>query len=561
MPGEVERLRRGLRLLSDAIVAFSEAGSDYHRLLDTVANNVANVIGDTCIVLLREPNDDLIAGAIHDRDPKIVADLAILFARPLGAEGQLARHTMLTGEPRLTPVIDIAALKPNLAPAMYEVLANIGVHGSLTVGMRVRGQPIGVLNVLRHREQLRPLDMIDCELLQDLANHAGLAIANARLAAQLSESEAIRAAKEEAMRANRFLDAVIEHIPDMVFVKDADRLAFTRFNRAGEELLGVPRKDLIGKNDFDLFPRAEAEFFQAKDRETLNNKQLVEIAEEPIKTANGQRWLHTKKVPILDDDGTPLYLLGISQDITDRKRADTELRRAKDQAERASKELEAFSYSVAHDLRAPLRGIDGFSQALIEEYADTLDAGARRYLDRVRESAQRMALLIDDLLNLSKVTRSELTLRTVDLSALAATSVASLQRIDPSRNVTVAIEPNLSVEADPRMLAIALDNLFGNAWKFTSKTADARIDLSCVERNGKRTFAIRDNGAGFDMQYASKLFGVFQRLHSESEFAGTGIGLVTVSRIIHRHRGQITAEGTPGQGATFYFTLGAEAEA
>ena len=561
MPGEVERLRRGLRLLSDAIVAFSEAGSDYHRLLDTVANNVANVIGDTCIVLLREPNDDLIAGAIHDRDPKIVADLAILFARPLGAEGQLARHTMLTGEPRLTPVIDIAALKPNLAPAMYEVLANIGVHGSLTVGMRVRGQPIGVINVLRHREQLRPLDMIDCELLQDLANHAGLAIANARLAAQLSESEAIRAAKEEAMRANRFLDAVIEHIPDMVFVKDADRLAFTRFNRAGEELLGVPRKDLIGKNDFDLFPRAEAEFFQAKDRETLNNKQLVEIAEEPIKTANGQRWLHTKKVPILDDDGTPLYLLGISQDITDRKRADTELRRAKDQAERASKELEAFSYSVAHDLRAPLRGIDGFSQALIEEYADKLDPGARRYLDRVRESAQRMALLIDDLLNLSKVTRSELTLRTVDLSALAATSVASLQRIDPRRNVTVAIEPNLSVEADPRMLAIALDNLFGNAWKFTSKTADARIDLSCVERNGKRTFAIRDNGAGFDMQYATKLFGVFQRLHSESEFPGTGIGLVTVSRIIHRHRGQITAEGTPGQGATFYFTLGAEAEA
>ncbi len=550
-----------MRLLSDAIVAFSEAGTDYHLLLDAVAKNVANVIGDTCVVVLREPNDDLIAGAIYDRDPKVVADLAILFSGALGAEGQLARHTMLTGEPRLIPFIDLAALKPSIAPVIHEALAKIRVHGALAVAMRVRGQPIGVLSVLRHREQLRPLDMIDCELLQDLANHAGLAISNARLTDQLRESEAIRAAKEEALRANRFLDVVIEHIPDMVFVKDADRLAFTRFNRAGEQLLGVPREDLIGKNDFDFFPAAEAEFFQAKDRETLNNKQLVEIAEEPIMTANGQRWLHTKKVPILDENGTPVYLLGISRDITDRKRADTELRRAKDQAERASKELESFSYSVAHDLRAPLRGIDGFSQALIEDYADKLDAEGRRYLDRVRESAQRMALLIDDLLNLSKVTRSELNLRTVDLSALAATSVASLQRVEPIRNVTVEIEPNLSVEADPRMLAIALDNLFGNAWKFTSKTEGARIALSAVERNGHRAFAIRDNGAGFDMQYANKLFGVFQRLHSESEFPGTGIGLATVARIIHRHRGQVTAEGTPGQGATFYFTLGTEAEA
>ena len=561
MVGEVERLRRGMRLLSDAIVAFSEAGTDYHRLLDAVARNVANVVGDTCIVLLREPNDDLIAGAIYDRDPKVVADLAILFARPLGPEAQLARHTMLTGEPRLIPVIDLASLKPVVAPPMYETFAKLGVHGACTVGMRVRGQPIGVLSVLRHREQQRPLDTIDSELLQDLANHAGLAIANARLTDQLRESEAIRLAKEEALRANRFLDAVIEHIPDMVFVKDATHLAFTRFNRAGEELLGVPRKDLIGKNDFDLFPPAEAEFFQAKDRETLNNKQLVEIAEEPIQTANGQRWLHTKKVPILDEGGTALYLLGISQDITDRKRADNELRRAKDRAERASKELEAFSYSVAHDLRAPLRGIDGFSQALIEDYADKLDATGRRYLDRVRESAQRMALLIDDLLNLSKVTRTDLNLRDVDLSALAATAVASLQRLDPTRDVTVAIEPNLSVEADPRLLAIALDNLFGNAWKFTSKTEGARIELLAVERNGHRAFALRDNGAGFDMQYASKLFGVFQRLHTETEFPGTGIGLATVMRIIHRHRGQVAAEGTPGKGATFYFTLGTEAEA
>ncbi len=561
MPGEVERLRRGMRLLSNAIVAFSEAGTDFHRVLETVAKNVASVVGDTCIVLLRESEDDLIAGAIYDRDPEVIADLAILFSRRLGGAGQFARQVMLTGKPRLTPSVDLPALKSILSPAMHQVFTKLGLQGSLTVAMRVRGEAVGVLNVLRHREHAQPLDEIDSELVQDLANHAALAITNTRLTEQLRESEAIRLAKEEVLDANRFLDAVIEHIPDMVFVKDAAHLAFTRFNRAGEQLLGVLRKDLLGKNDFDFFPPAEAEFFQAKDRETLNSKQLVEIAEEPIKTARGQRWLHTKKVPILDDDGTPLYLLGISQDITDRKRADTELRRAKDDAERASQELESFSYSVAHDLRAPLRAIDGFSQALIEDYGDKLDAQGFRYLGRVRESAQRMALLIDDLLDLSKVTRSELNLRTVDLSALAASTIASLQRLDPGRTLRVTIEPDLSVEADPRLLAIALDNLFGNAWKFTSKTPGASIELASVDRDGRRAFAIRDNGAGFDMQYAGKLFGVFQRLHTETEFPGTGVGLATVARIIHRHRGTVAAEGLPGQGATFYFTLGTEEKA
>ncbi len=560
MPGEVDRLRRGMRLLSDAIVAFSEVTTDYHQLLSTVAKNVATVIGDSCVVMLHEPPDTFRAAAIYDPDPAVVAALSAVYALPLGAAGKIILDVMSSGKARLTPKVDLPALRGVLATPMHEAFVKLGVRGALTVSMRAHGQALGVLNVLRHREERRPLDELDCELLQDLANHAGLAIANARLGERLRESDAIGAAKEAALRANRFLDAVIEHIPDMVFVKDAARLEFTRLNRAGEELLGVSRADLIGKTDYDLFPPDEAAFFQAKDRETLNNQQLVEIPEEPIKTASGPRWLHTKKVPILDDDGTPMYLLGISQDITARKRADAELRRATEQAERVSKELESFSYSVAHDLRAPLRGIDGFSQALLEEYGDKLDDTGRRYLDRVRESAQRMALLIDDLLALSKVTRSELNLRTVDLSVLAQTCVAALQRLEPAREVEVVIEPGLTADADPRLLAIALDNLFGNAWKFTSKVARPRIELFTLSREGQRSFAVRDNGAGFDMQYAGKLFGVFQRLHSEAEFPGTGIGLATVARIIHRHRGQVTAEGAPGAGATFFFTLGTETE-
>ncbi|MBL9016436.1 MAG: PAS domain-containing protein [Myxococcales bacterium] len=545
-----------MRLLSEAIAAFGEAQADSTKLLDVVARRVAGVVRDTAVVMLSTQSGDLGVAAAYDEDDAVIEDLLASLA---DAPSSLAREEFLaSGKPLLLPQLDLDALAANMSPALHACFRRRGVYGMIVAPMRVRGQSVGLIAVLRHRAFDRALEQLDADLVQDLATHAGLAIANARLTERVRDGDAVRAAREEVMRANRFLDAVIENLPDMVFVKDATRLAFTRFNRAGEQLLGIPRSQLLGKTDYDFFPESEAEFFQKKDRETLKSRTLVDIPEEPIQTVHGQRWLRTKKVPILDEHGEPLYLLGISEDITDRKRTDAELRRAKEQAERVSKELEAFSYSVAHDLRAPLRGIDGFSQALLDDYGDQLDARAKRYLGLVREGAQRMAVLIDDLLALSRVTRQELVMRTVDLSALAQTAVANLQRLDPSRKVEVVIEPDLTARGDARMLAIALDNLFGNAWKFTSKVPDAKIELFATDREGQRAFAVRDNGAGFDMQYVNKLFGVFQRLHTETEFPGTGIGLATVARIIYRHEGQVAAEGAPGKGATFYFTLGAE---
>jgi signal transduction histidine kinase len=221
----------------------------------------------------------------------------------------------------------------------------------------------------------------------------------------------------------------------------------------------------------------------------------------------------------------------------------------------ANKELEAFSYSVSHDLRAPLRAIDGFSKALLSDYGSQLDERARHYLDRVRAGTQRMSGLIDDLLGLARVSRRELVRQEVDVSEIARRVAAELARHHPERAVRVEIRDGLSAEADSHLLTIVFENLMGNAWKFTGKSDDATIEVGREVDGRGRAFYVRDNGAGFDMAYADKLFGAFQRLHADEDFEGTGIGLATVQRIVSRHGGQIWAEGAVDKGATFYFTL------
>lgn len=249
------------------------------------------------------------------------------------------------------------------------------------------------------------------------------------------------------------------------------------------------------------------------------------------------------------------YFTGILRDISARKTAEEQLHDYATQLEATNKELEAFSYSVSHDLRAPLRSIDGFSQVLVEDYAGQLDESGKDHLNRVRAAALRMGELIDDMLQLSRVTRAEMRREPVDLSVLAESVVADLRRLEPQRQVEIVIAPRLRAEGDPQLLRIALVNLLSNAWKFTSRQTAARIELGAQDTGSEHAFYIRDNGVGFDMAYAGKLFGAFQRLHAMSEFPGTGIGLATVQRIINRHGGRIWAEGTVGQGATFYFAL------
>ena len=222
----------------------------------------------------------------------------------------------------------------------------------------------------------------------------------------------------------------------------------------------------------------------------------------------------------------------------------------------AVKEIEAFSYSVSHDLRAPLRAMDGFSKALLEDWGDKLDPQAKDHLQRIRAASQRMGQLIDDLLTLSRTSRREMLREKVNLSLVAQTIAAELREREPGRSVEFLIQTGLEVIGDDHLLRVALENLLGNAWKFTSKQPAARIEFGAAGRaDGQTEFFVRDNGAGFDMAYVDKLFGAFQRLHATSEFPGSGIGLATVQRIIQRHGGRVRAEGAVGKGATLFFTL------
>jgi signal transduction histidine kinase len=337
------------------------------------------------------------------------------------------------------------------------------------------------------------------------------------------------------------------------------------------ELQGGQRATLNILEDFD----AEKKRMAGAERAVLNI--LEDFAAEKSQLEEFQHSF----LNILDDfsqektqlEGTQRAVLNILEDfegekanvelaneqleteIKERKRAEEETQRTNKELRAANKELEAFSYSVSHDLRTPLRSIDGFSQALLEDYADKLDATGQDHLQRVRRAAQRMAALIDDMLNLSRVTRCELNRETLDLSAIANLIAADLQEAEPGRQVEFVIEGGLSSEGDPQLLRVAMENLLRNSWKYTSGHPTARIEFGRSEENGKHSFFVRDDGAGFDPRYADRLFGAFQRLHTAKEFPGTGVGLATVQRIIHRHGGEIWAVGAVEKGATFYFTL------
>jgi PAS domain S-box-containing protein len=350
------------------------------------------------------------------------------------------------------------------------------------------------------------------------------------------------------------LAAIVDSSVDAIVAETLSG-TITSWNHGAERIFGYTAEEAIGQPITMLSP-AGSQSEEPKILQRLSRRECIESFETKRCRKDGQVIDVSITIsPVLNRDGNLIGASNVARDISDRKRADEALVQAKVAAELASVEFEAFGYSVAHDLRAPLRRIEGFSRALLEDYSDKLDGTGQHYIAQMRESVQRMSRLIDSLLALARIAQSDVRRERVDVSALANEILGRLQREQPDRKVEFRVAEGLRCRGDSRLLEIAFANLLGNAWKFTGKHSEPRIEVGISRDLEPNPFFVRDNGVGFNMACAEKLFGVFQRFHPGGEFEGIGIGLATVQRIVRRHGGQIWANAEVGRGATFYFTL------
>ena len=667
-------MQQRLRLLAEVTRTFAEATVDVDRLLALVARRIAEVIGDTCTVMILDPSRRALERvAAHDPDPDALARSLAMSGAPLLLEAHaIPRSVIQSGEPMRIARMEQDHLGP--AQTSTEVQAFVrarGIHSMVFVPLRGRTHVLGLLVLSRHRPDRPEYDEHDVDLACALADHAALAIENARAFA--SELAARRAAEQAAAESREFFEG--SQIPKFAFAVEGERIVAvndaalrlygytreefltldvdqlraphdaaqlrarnqaagdrpvvgpgrhrrkdgsmidvegsshlatyagrqTRFvsvndvterNRAlaalaelretmateskfrafielapdaivivdregrivlvnyrTETMFGYPRAELLGQPIELLVPLRARPGHDAQVARAFEDPTLRSIRPELMPTGlrkDGSEFpIEVSLGPLSTDQG--LLVNAVIRDVTDRKQIEAAL-------VAANHELEAFSYSVAHDLRSPLRAMSGFASLLLEEHAADLDEEGRHWLVQIVQGAGKLGELVDALLSLARLSRSEVKLTRIDLSALAR-SVATEQALrDPDHRVAVEIAAGLVAEADPRLARVLLENLLANARKFSAQAADPRIEVG-QQRGDRRAFFVRDNGAGFDMAYATKLFAPFQRLHATREFPGSGIGLATVQRIVRRHGGEIWAEGEVGKGATFWFEL------
>lgn len=363
--------------------------------------------------------------------------------------------------------------------------------------------------------------------------------------------------EEKLKESQSFLDSIVENLPTMIFVKDAQDLKFVRFNKAGEELLGYSKEDLIGKNDYDFFPKEQADFFTSNDKTILNSGKQGDISEESIDTKNkGTRILETKKIPILDENGKPKYLLGISNDVTERKIAEQKLKEKSEELTRSNTELEQFAYVASHDLQEPLRMISSYLQLLEKRYKNKLDEDADEFIAYAVDGSNRMRVLINSLLEYSRVNRVK-PFEDIDMNELLEDVQKDLKTQIKENNAIIKVEKLPTIYGDTVLINQLIQNLISNAIKFKGES-NPEIVIAGKKVNREFLFSVKDNGIGLKQEYAEKIFVIFQRLHSKEEYSGTGIGLAICKKIVERHGGKIWVESEVNKGSAFYFTIKAK---
>lgn len=360
----------------------------------------------------------------------------------------------------------------------------------------------------------------------------------------------------------RFLESIISAIPHPILIKEAPGLSYTLANPAMATLIGVPLQETLDKSDFNFFPRERAERAAALDRAALARGTLTTAVVRVPTAERGERTFRATRLPFEDEGGEKKYLLTIAEDISDFLSAEERLKEMngtlKQQAQElraAVGELSSFSYTVSHDLRTPLRAMDGFAEMLAEDYGERLDDAGKRYISIIRESSQRMGALIDALLYYTRIGREAPAIADVDMEQLIKVARDEACSVYPAVSATWDIARLPEAAGDRALLKQVWINLLTNALKFAQKAAAPRIEIRGVTQGREVVYSVKDNGVGFDMKFSAKLFGLFQRLHSEDLYCGAGVGLAVVSRIIAHHAGRVWAESAPGTGATFYFSL------
>lgn len=446
-----------------------------------------------------------------------------------------AGYTLLVDEPVV--VHDLSTETRFSGPPL---LHEHGVTSGITVVINTPRGPYGVMGV--HTREKRSFSRDETNFLQAVANVLGEGVRRQRAEEALLESE---------QRYRSIFDTAAVGV-----ARVGNDGYFLEVNKCLCQELGYSREELLSRTFRDITDDIDLEEIVGVAQRMMRGEIDHHRMEKRYVHKDGSKfWAHLTLSTEKNAEGEHLYFTAIIKNIDARKEAEIALKKHAERLSEANRELELFNYSISHDLRTPLRGIDGFSKVLLEDYGERLDDAGRRHMQRVRAGAQRIGDLIDALLALSRLTRSDIRHEDVDLSEFARSIAEELKDRQPERYFIILVEDGVRASGDPRLLWVALENLLENAWKFTRDQEQARIEFGVREVNGKDAYFVQDNGIGFDMRYADRLFGAFQRLHPEDRFEGLGMGLVTVQRVIHRHGGKVWTEAEVGKGAAFYFTL------